>query len=258
MSSGQARRGGARAGVRRPRPIGPSARSADAYHRAVRDLVLAPVDEVIARTGTLRSAEAVRRELGGALTGATRSEASRIAARVADAGDAATTRLGDAFRRTVKGIGFPRGSRARGDDAARDLLAQWRRENRDLLRSVRVDAEQRMRKIASDPRLRGDVRGMRRALRAERAILNRRIRTITRDQLDTLASRNARVRQTAAGIAEYVWQTVGDDRVRREHVALEGAIRRWSESPRPGEPVNCRCVAIPNLRVDSVPRRRLR
>jgi SPP1 gp7 family putative phage head morphogenesis protein len=41
----------------------------------------------------------------------------------------------------------------------------------------------------------------------------------------------------------YIWRTVGDDKVRPSHAALEGAIRSWDDSPDPGEEANCRCWA---------------
>jgi peptidoglycan hydrolase-like protein with peptidoglycan-binding domain len=41
----------------------------------------------------------------------------------------------------------------------------------------------------------------------------------------------------------YIWRTVGDDKVRDSHAALDGAICAWSDSPTPGEDFNCRCWA---------------
>lgn len=45
---------------------------------------------------------------------------------------------------------------------------------------------------------------------------------------------------------EYVWHTVGDDKVRPEHAAFNGEIRSWqNDSPLPGEDYGCRCWAVP-------------
>ncbi len=41
----------------------------------------------------------------------------------------------------------------------------------------------------------------------------------------------------------YIWHTVGDDRVRGRHAALEGRVQDWEDSPDPGEEFNCRCWA---------------
>lgn len=42
---------------------------------------------------------------------------------------------------------------------------------------------------------------------------------------------------------KYIWVTVGDDKVRPEHEALDGEIRTWYDTPHPGEEYGCRCHA---------------
>ena len=42
---------------------------------------------------------------------------------------------------------------------------------------------------------------------------------------------------------KYVWVTLGDDKVRPEHEALDGTIRTWYDMPRPKEEYGCRCRA---------------
>ncbi|MGH1455832.1 MAG: peptidoglycan-binding protein [Alphaproteobacteria bacterium] len=42
---------------------------------------------------------------------------------------------------------------------------------------------------------------------------------------------------------QYIWRTVGDDKVRAGHAALNGTIRDLSDSPDPAEDYNCRCWA---------------
>lgn len=59
----------------------------------------------------------------------------------------------------------------------------------------------------------------------------------------TLSAINAELKKPQKGY--YIWNTVGDDRVRGEHESLEGAIRSWEDSPDPGEDFNCRCWAEP-------------
>ena len=48
---------------------------------------------------------------------------------------------------------------------------------------------------------------------------------------------------TAKKNGKYIWRTVGDDRVRPGHAALDGTVRDLSDSPDPGEEINCRCWA---------------
>jgi SPP1 gp7 family putative phage head morphogenesis protein len=59
------------------------------------------------------------------------------------------------------------------------------------------------------------------------------------------------MRHKAAGFTKYQWTTSGDERVREEHVDLDGNIYRYDEPTdeqdglQPGQPINCRCLAEP-------------
>ena len=54
------------------------------------------------------------------------------------------------------------------------------------------------------------------------------------------------IRQRDLGIEQYTWETVGDDRVRAGHAAINGRVFRWdADGERPGEAPNCRCSARP-------------
>jgi len=69
---------------------------------------------------------------------------------------------------------------------------------------------------------------------------------IARDQIATLNGQLNRARQTAAGITEFVWETMRDDRVRETHEELQGERFTWTDGwggVFPGEPINCRCWA---------------
>lgn len=70
---------------------------------------------------------------------------------------------------------------------------------------------------------------------------------IARDQIGTLQSQINRVKMQNAGIEKYKWVAVMDKRTRPEHEQLHGTIRTWDQSPRPGEPINCRCVPVPHF-----------
>lgn len=71
---------------------------------------------------------------------------------------------------------------------------------------------------------------------------------IARDQTLKLNGQINEARQRAAGVEEYTWSTVGDDRVRSTHRAHEGKVFRWDSPPsdtgHPGQDFQCRCVPI--------------
>ncbi len=44
---------------------------------------------------------------------------------------------------------------------------------------------------------------------------------------------------------QYIWRTVGDNKVRKSHAELEGEVRDFADKPDPGEEPGCRCWAEP-------------
>ena len=89
---------------------------------------------------------------------------------------------------------------------------------------------------------------------------------IARDQTTKLNGQIAEHRQRSAGVKRYTWSTSNDERVRRKvewscsdgrggdaaHEELDGEIFSWDDPPildgeasHPGQPIQCRCVAIP-------------
>lgn len=73
---------------------------------------------------------------------------------------------------------------------------------------------------------------------------------IARDQVGKFYGAVAQARQETLGITSYVWRTVRDSRVRDEHREREGEVFEWASPPEdghPGEPINCRCYAEPNI-----------
>ena len=98
-----------------------------------------------------------------------------------------------------------------------------------------------------------DVNGMRveelqRKLEERGDISESRAELVARDQTLKLNGAITQIRQENAGIDAYTWSTSLDERVREEHVALEGQTFSWASPPavgHPGEDYQCRCVAIP-------------
>lgn len=76
-----------------------------------------------------------------------------------------------------------------------------------------------------------------------------RARLIARDQIGKLYGQTNAARQQSLGITKFVWRTAHDERVRPEHVALDGQTFEFAtgagEEGLPGEPICCRCFADP-------------
>lgn len=137
---------------------------------------------------------------------------------------------------------------------------QWIDENLALIKSIREDA---LRRIQSE--LREAVsstleRGVQTKLLANRirdlsGVTEKRAKMIARDQVGKLNGRLTEYRQRGAGIKEYRWSTSNDSRVREAHAEREGQIFKWDKPPydgHPGQPINCRCVALPVIDFDNL------
>jgi|SRR5579859_1160890 len=73
---------------------------------------------------------------------------------------------------------------------------------------------------------------------------------IARDQVGKFYGDLNKARQTELGVAGYTWRTMHDQRVRDEHVELDGKHFEWDDPPEdghPGEPILCRCFAEPDF-----------
>jgi SPP1 gp7 family putative phage head morphogenesis protein len=85
-------------------------------------------------------------------------------------------------------------------------------------------------------------------LRKTMQITRKRARLIAKDQTASFNGALNQARQTQIGIDRYIWETMQDERVRHEHAKRHGKTFYWSQPPEdghPGEPINCRCTAIP-------------
>jgi len=141
-------------------------------------------------------------------------------------------------------VRLPTGSRR----VARTLDA-WVGNNSKLVVDVPVKTWRQVESTVRD----GFKRGSRHEVIARRlvergVVAESRARLIARDQINKLNGQLTEARHRDLGITRYTWRTVQDDRVRDEHLALEGTVWSWSDpSPEghPGEPIQCRCFAQP-------------
>lgn len=79
-------------------------------------------------------------------------------------------------------------------------------------------------------------------------ITQSRANLIARDQTSKLNGAFNQDRQESVGVTHYQWQSSKDERVRPLHQDYDGQVFAWSDPPEdghPGQPVSCRCVALP-------------
>lgn len=87
-------------------------------------------------------------------------------------------------------------------------------------------------------------------LKKIKGVTDNRAKLIARDQLGKINSRLSQVRQQSLGITHYYWSTSHDERVRDRHRRWDGDLIAWDNPPidgHPGQAINCRCTAIPDL-----------
>src|SRR5699024_8614667 len=105
------------------------------------------------------------------------------------------------------------------------------------------------------------VETLRKRIQEAHGISVRRSQVIARDQVLSANAALHRQRQTAAGVDRYEWDTSQDERVRRSRRRVHGEIYAWDSegapgvgtgggSAHPGEPIQCRCNAIPLFEED--------
>lgn len=137
------------------------------------------------------------------------------------------------------------------DPTIRALVEEFTAENVALIRTIPermfADVEATL------------LRDMRRGLRWEEiaphieerfSVSESRADLIARDQVGKFYGDLNATRQADLGVTHFVWRTARDNRVRVEHMEREGERYEWSDPPDgeiPGDPINCRCQAEPDL-----------
>lgn len=126
------------------------------------------------------------------------------------------------------------------------------RANVDLIQTVPKQHLAKIQKVISEGIQNGDdVHSLKQAIAKVNGQDTRRAKLIARDQLQKLNGVLVQARQQSLGIGGYIWRTSHDERVRDSHRDNDGKKFQWDSPPRetghPGEDINCRCVAEPDL-----------
>lgn len=131
--------------------------------------------------------------------------------------------------------------------------------NGRLRSQIRADVERAIRDGITGRRLR--------TILEERLNVSRsRARLIARDQIGKLQGQLNRTRQMRAGVTQYRWAAINDERTRGRHGALgRGGPYSWLSPPvvdlktgrreHPGGDYQCRCQAIPVISFDDIDQR---
>ena len=142
-----------------------------------------------------------------------------------------------------------------------DQLLIWIRENVDLIKTIPKDSLDKMRDIIYDGYVNGkSTTEMMKDIRRVYSVSKRRAIFIARDQIAKLNGDIQRAQQMDAGIREYIWSTVEDERVRKSHRELNGRKFSWDDPPKnsdgrcchPGQDFNCRCIGRPVFARDAL------
>jgi SPP1 gp7 family putative phage head morphogenesis protein len=154
-------------------------------------------------------------------------------------------------------IGIDLGSVIVGEGIEAQLQAAVQR-NISLVRGLTSDVAKRLEAKLLDALTKGLAsREIEKIITGEFGVARRRAKLIARDQAASFNGDLNRIRQSAAGVKEYVWSTSLDERVRGNpegrypnarpsHWDREGKTFKWSSPPsdgHPGQPINCRCTA---------------
>lgn len=181
----------------------------------------------------------------------------------------------DEFRKSVKdalGVDI-RKDYYMGDFYQKEMEV-WVGENTDLIKTISHDMLNDMRADVSE----GYIEGLRSEEIAERIqhdynVTQAKAKMLARDQVAKLNGKITRAQQEDAGVTEYIWRTVGDERVRPGHDRLNGKKFKWDDPPEiyewaskkdgggwkdtgrrcnPMEDYNCRCIALPVFDAETI------
>jgi len=138
----------------------------------------------------------------------------------------------------------------------REMLKVWTENNVNLIKTIPQETLVSMNNIVQEGYTSGKSNTViGREIQKSYGIDRGHAQFIARDQMAKLNADLTRAQQQDAGVAEYIWSSSGDQRVRERHADLDGKRFKWSDPPivdertgrrgHPGEDYNCRCVALP-------------
>ena len=143
------------------------------------------------------------------------------------------------------------------------LVDDWITENVMLVKSVPSDSLSELEKIVMEGwhnsrSTKAIMKDIQKTFKTSKS----KAKLLAIDQTSKLNAKLTQYQQTDAGCEEYIWSSSGDARVRDRHRELDGKTFRWDKPPivdertgrraHPGEDYQCRCVAIPVFKIESM------
>ena len=124
-------------------------------------------------------------------------------------------------------------------------------QNAGLIKGLTDDVVKRIQITVTGALIEGrTVKELRESLKADFDFGDKRAQLIARDQTGKINGKLTKIRHEEAGVDEYEWFTSRDERVRSRHAKLHGKRYKYGEATgaeqglEPGQPVQCRCIAI--------------
>lgn len=128
-----------------------------------------------------------------------------------------------------------------------DMQRAWVKQNVGLVKSIGTQYHGQLETIIQQGVLNGSsVKQVSDQIQKQFGVTKNRATLIAQDQILGANARLTQIRAESIGVEQYEWATVGDSRVRPEHVALNGKLFSWDKPPsvgHPGTPIRCRCRA---------------
>lgn len=135
----------------------------------------------------------------------------------------------------------------RAEPWLKDMQAAWVRQNVALVKSIGTQYHRQLETIIQQGVFNGSsVKQVSDQIQKQFGVTKNRATLIAQDQILGANARLTQIRAESIGVETYRWATVGDNRVRPEHVDLSGKIFSWDKPPsvgHPGTPIRCRCRA---------------
>jgi SPP1 gp7 family putative phage head morphogenesis protein len=138
----------------------------------------------------------------------------------------------------------------RSEPFLQPLLRNWAKENTSLIKSIPSKFHDDVQGIIRRGVANGSsVKQLKDEIKGRYAVTDARAKLIAQDQVLKANADLTRYRLQSVGVKDFIWNSVGDSRVRTAHVALEGKKFSWDKphptEGLPGSKIRCRCRATP-------------